>query len=213
MTVVCAIDSGKNVHLVIERIYPDLEHSKRVLPKLQEFWKICILQEILGRWFTRRCDVPTSVPDDQGICFWIGQNSNHVVSCSNVECPFGKFHVSCLSLREVPTLKTWYCPHCSRLPQFKPSKKSTKGKQASAVTYAAMLCSTICICKTQATATDRLLECHSTDCRNGHFFSFGLFGAEKNAKQFENNMAVRGLQKRTKTHSEVSLTYHFCFFH
>ena len=51
MTVVCAIDSGKNVHLVIERIYADLEHSKRVLPKLQEFWKICILQEILGRWF------------------------------------------------------------------------------------------------------------------------------------------------------------------
>lgn len=35
--VVCAIDSGKNAHLVTERIYPDLEHSKRVLPKLQEF--------------------------------------------------------------------------------------------------------------------------------------------------------------------------------
>ena len=124
--VVCAIDSGKNAHLVIERIYPDLEHSKRVLPKLQEFWRICTLPEILGRWFTRRCDVPSSVPDDQGICFCRGQSSNHVVSCSNVECPYGKFHIACLSLREVPTLKTWYFPHCCRLPQLKQSKKSTK---------------------------------------------------------------------------------------
>ena len=62
--VVCAIDSGKNAHLVIERIYPDLEHSKRDLPKLQDFGRICILPEILGRWFTRRCDVPRSVPDE-----------------------------------------------------------------------------------------------------------------------------------------------------
>ena len=66
-----------------------------------------------------------------------------VVSSSNVECPFGKFDISCLSLREVPTVKTWYCPHCCRLPQFKQSKKSTEGKQASTVTHAAMLGSII----------------------------------------------------------------------
>ena len=101
--------------------------------KRLRLWKILVLVEVL-------------VPD---------------LNLSNVECPFGKFHISCLSLREVPTLKTWYCPHCCRLPQFKQSKKSTEGKQASAVTHAAMLGSIICICKTQATAADRLLECHS----------------------------------------------------
>ena len=83
------------------------------------------------------------------------------------------------ALTESSTLKTWYCSHCCRLPQFKPSKKSTKGKPASAVTQAAMLCSTICICKTQATETDRLLECHSTGCGNGHFIHLGCLGLKR----------------------------------
>ena len=33
----------------------------------------------------------TSVPNDNGICFCRGQNSENVVSCSNVECPYGSF--------------------------------------------------------------------------------------------------------------------------
>ncbi|XP_068673794.1 uncharacterized protein [Montipora foliosa] len=177
--VVCAIDSDKNAHLVIERIYPDPEHSNTVLPKLEAFWRICILPEILGRWFTRRCDVLTSVPNDNGICFCRGQNSENVVSCSNVECPYGKFHIACLSLSEVPTLKLWYCPHCCRLPQFKQSRRSMKGKQPSAVNQAAMMCSSICICNTKATPTDRLLECHGTACKKGKFFHLSCLGFKR----------------------------------
>ncbi|XP_068714108.1 uncharacterized protein [Montipora foliosa] len=177
--VVCAIDSDKNAHLVIERIYPDPEHSNTILPKLETFWRICILPEILGRWFTRRCDVLTSVPNDNGICFCRGQNSENVVSCSNVECPYGKFHIACLSLSEVPTLKLWYCPHCCRLPQFKQSRRSMKGKQPSAVNQAAMMCSSICICNTKATPTDRLLECHGTACKKGKFFHLSCLGFKR----------------------------------
>ena len=61
--VVCAIDKMKNIHLVVQRIYPDIEHWNRVLPKLEIFWTICILPEILGRWYTRRCTVPVKLPD------------------------------------------------------------------------------------------------------------------------------------------------------
>lgn len=118
--------------------------------------------------------------------------------CSNVESPYGKFHISCLSLREVPTLKTWYCPHCCRLPQFKPSKKSTKGKQASAVTQATMLCSTICICKTQATETDRLLECHSTSCGNGHFFHLGCLGLKRMPNNSKTTWQCEACRKKPK---------------
>ena len=75
----------------------------------------------------------TSVPNDNGICCCRSQNSENVVSCSNVECPYGEFHIACLSLSEVPTLKLWYYPHCCRLPQFKQSRRSMKGKQPSAV--------------------------------------------------------------------------------
>ena len=92
--VVCAIDSGKNEHLEIERIYPDPEHSNAVLPKLEAFWRICILPEILGRWFTRRCDVLRSVPNDNSICFCRSQNSEYVVSCSDAECLYRMFHIT-----------------------------------------------------------------------------------------------------------------------
>ena len=44
-----AIDKMKNVHLVVLRIYPDVEHWDRVLHKLETFWTICNLPEILGR--------------------------------------------------------------------------------------------------------------------------------------------------------------------
>ena len=196
--VVCAIDSDENAHLVTERIYPDLQHSNTVLQKLEAFWRICILPEILGRWFTRRCDVHASVPSDNGICFCRGQQTDQVVSCSNVDCPYSKFHITCLSLSEVPMLKTWYCPHCSRLPQFKRSRSSTKGKQPSAVIQAALLCSSICICNTKATPTDRLLECHSAACRNGHFFHLSCLGLKRMPNNSKTTWQCEACRKKQK---------------
>ena len=205
--VVCAIDSHKNAHLVIERIYPDLEHSNTVLPKLEEFWRICILPEILGRWFTRRCDMNTSVLDDNGICFCRGPNSGPKVSCSNLECPYGKFHIACLSLNEVPTLKSWYCPHCCRLPQFKQKRKSTKGKQPAALNQTAMLYSSICICNTKATSTDRLLECHGTACENGTFFHLSCLGLKRMPNNSKTTWQCQVCRTKAKPNSKfVKLT-------
>ena len=201
--VVCAIDSDKNAHLVIERIYPDPEHSNTVLPELEAFWRICILPEILGRWFTRRCDVLTSVPKDNGICFCRGQNSENVVSCSNAECPYGKFHITCLSLSEVPTLKSWYCPHCCRLPQFKQTRRSMKGKQPSSVNQAAMMCSSICICNTKATPTDRLLECHGTACQNGNFFHLSCLGLKRMPNNSKTTWQCEDCRPKPKSNSKV----------
>ena len=48
---VCAIDGKKSMNLIVLRIYPDLQHWNLVLPKLETFWRICILPEILGRWY------------------------------------------------------------------------------------------------------------------------------------------------------------------
>ena len=154
-------------------------HSDAVIKKLEALWRICILPEILGRWFTRRCDAPLSIASASGICFCRGQPSGHVVSCSNVDCPYANFHTACLSLSEVPMLKTWYCPHCIRLAQFKQRRSSKKSKQSPAVNKAAMLCSSICVCNTKATATDRLLECHGISCGNGNFFHLSCLGLRR----------------------------------
>ena len=196
--VVCGIDSDLNAHLVMDRIYPDPFHLDAVLKRLEGFWRICILPEILGRWFTRRCDAPLSVVSDNGICFCRGQPSGHLISCSNVDCPYGKFHTTCLSLSEVPMLKTWYCPHCCRLAQFKQRRSSKKSKQPPAVNQAAMLCSSICICNSNATASDRLLECHGTSCRNGHFFHLSCLGLKRMPNNAKTTWQCEACRKKEK---------------
>ena len=40
--------SNNQVELVVERVYPNNEHWKSVLPRLTHFWRYCILPEILG---------------------------------------------------------------------------------------------------------------------------------------------------------------------
>ena len=192
---VCAIDCHENAHLVTERICPDLEHSKTVLPKLEEFWRICILPEILVRWFTRRCDVHASVRNDNGICFCRGPISEPVVSCSNVECPYGKIHIACLFLSEVPTLKSWYCP----------SKRSTKGKQPAALNQAAMLYSSICICNTKAAPTDRLVECHGTACENGTFFHLSCLGLKRMPNNSKTTWQCQACRTKAKPSSKFNI--------
>ena len=199
----CAVDPDKNAQLVIERIYPDLQHSSTVVPKLEAFWRICILPEILGRWFTRRSDVHISVPSDNGICFSRGQHcdSDHVVLCSNVDCPYSKFHIKCLSLNKVPILKTWYRPHCSRLPQFKLTRGSTKGKQVSSI-QAAMLCSGICIAILSLPQLTDYCECHGTTCRNGHFFHLSCLGLKRMPNNSKTTWQCEACRKKQKPNSK-----------
>ena len=183
--IVYAIDNKGNAHFVMERILPDVQHWEKVLPKLKAFWRICDLPEVLGRWYTRRCIVEVRGPDDGSICFCRTVPDGETISCSNENCPYGKFHPSCLSLTNVTIPKKWYCPHCSRLQQFKRySRKQTAGKakgkaSVSAVSTQASSCDAICICKVKATAADRLVECHGLNCSNGKFFHLQCLGLKR----------------------------------
>lgn len=85
--VVCAIDKMKNIHVVVQFIYSDIEHWNRVLPKLEIFWTICILPAILGQWYTRRCTVPVKLPDKDAIYFCQMKKDEESILCSNEECP------------------------------------------------------------------------------------------------------------------------------
>ena len=96
--VVCAIDKAKNIQLFVQRIFPDVQHWNFVLPKLETFWRICILPEILGRWYTRKCTVPPTLPSKDAICFCRTERDEDSILCSNKDCPYQRFHPSCLSL-------------------------------------------------------------------------------------------------------------------
>ena len=169
--------------MVEERIYPDAKHWGNALPKLEAFWRICILPEILGRWYTRRCTLPVPKPDVNGICFCRVQRDEEVISCSNNDCPYVQFHRSCLALDSVKISKKWYCPHCSRLPQFKRGKKAKQSAQSTPVIQGALNCDTICTCESKPNSTDKLLECHGATCKSGKYFHLHCL----NLKRMPNN--------------------------
>lgn len=180
--VVCGVDAAGNAHLFTERILPDTHHWDSVLPKLELFWGLCILPEILGRWYTRRLADQVKMPEDGGICFCRAEPDKNIITCTNSECPYKDFHISCLGLESVILPKTWYCPNCSRLPQFKRTKGKSHAQhknQQSAVNQKALLCDKICVCEVKATANDKLLECHSQRCRYGKFFHLQCLGFKR----------------------------------
>lgn len=137
-----------------------------------------------------------SVASDRGICFCRGQPSDHVISCSNMDCPYSKFHSTCLSLSDMPLLKIWYCPYCSRLPQVKQKRKAKKSKEPHAVNQAAMKCT--CICNISVTSTDRLLECHRTSCGSGHYFQLSCLGLERMPNNAKTTWQCEGCRKKNK---------------
>ena len=124
--VVCAFDSFHRATIVKERIYPDHGHMNVVLPKPTTFWGTYILPEILGRWYSRKCDMSDEMPQaGAGICFCRMPSDGNTVKCGNPQCPLVEFHLSCLAI-STPLPRGWYCPHCCRLPQFKRLRKVKK---------------------------------------------------------------------------------------
>lgn len=119
--VVCAVGLDQ-VMLVHQRILPDKPHWDSVVPKLENFWRVCILPEILGRWSTRRCDALPVVKTSSKckVCYCRSVKDEGTVKCCNANCPVKEFHLSCLGIESVP--KTWYCPNCRVLPKFKPAQ-------------------------------------------------------------------------------------------
>ena len=179
-----AIDKAKNTHLFVQRIYPDVQHWNSVLPKLETFWRICILPEILGRWYTRRCTIPPTLLSKDAICFCRTERDEDSILCSNKDCPYQRFHPSCLSLTSIAMPKTWYCPHCCRLPQFKRKGNTRKSPKPTVVAdHAVMKHDSICVCKAKPTPTDKLVECHGESCTNGKYFHLSCLGL----KRYPNN--------------------------
>ena len=82
-----------------------------------------------------------------------------------------QFHLSCLGIDAIP--KTWYCPKCRALPEFK--RGGSKQKSTSIITEALKM-NSICTCKTVANKNDKLVKCTNVDCPNGTFFHLPCLG-------------------------------------
>ena len=170
------------VQLIQERITPDNIHWQQQLPKLSLFWRICILPEIMGRWYTRKLNMktPPAVQVD-GDCYCRLKADETTVTCSDI---------SCLSIQKVP--KTWYCPHCRKMPEFQLKKKVKNSKVSENLTVL-MKMGKICTCGQKAGSADKILKCHNENCPHGAFFSFNMYGIQTISKQCQDNMEVSTL--------------------
>ena len=165
--VVCSVSDYRKAKITVERIRPDLEHWNSVVPKLSQFWRYCILPEILGRWFTHKRDIDLQPATCTDIYFCKSALDSPVATCTSQACPIRTFHLLCLKINAVPA--NWLCPLCLKSSKLK-SLDSTKSKKMSTAPQKALQLQSICVCKKTPMATDKLLECHNDSCENGKFF-------------------------------------------
>ena len=68
--------------------------------------------------------MPESISDEENVvyCYCQGPENGAIIGCDNSSCPYGWFHFECLNITAPPQKKTWYCPDCCKLPQFKRRK-------------------------------------------------------------------------------------------
>ena len=176
--IVCAFGHEREAKLVTQRHFPDEAHWVAVLPKLTSFWRTCVLPEVLGRWYTRKHDMGDVKPTEaHSVCFCRTVTSEDTVRCCNAKCPIMKFHLSCLCIASIP--KTWYCPNCRTLPEFKRTNKSTRAGKKQVAPSDALILDSICVCKKKPSETDKLLECHNEGCNNGRFFHLACINLKR----------------------------------
>ena len=165
---------GTSHRFVKQRLLPDIEHWEKQIPKLETFWRICVLPEILGHWYTRKMDLKSQIGPKEswpsGDCYCRQSTNEKTITCANPECKVSSFHPSCLCIDKLKVPKVWYCPHCRKLPQFvrQKSKKVTDMKDEY-LTEAANL-DKICTCQKKAEPDAKLLKCHNQLCSSGKFF-------------------------------------------
>ena len=105
--------------LFMQRIEIDVDFLTQCIMKSGDFYKVAIMPELLGKFFTRSCVMTTIDGREEAnykYCYCKEELGGQMVHCDNDDdCPYGEwFHLSCLKLKNVPRVKQWYCPQCRK---------------------------------------------------------------------------------------------------
>ena len=95
--------------LFVQRIYPDDEFMAVVLQKVTTFFKVCILPELLGKWYTKSqvydalpssstVDSVSSTSSQNVWCYCRKGEEGEMIECERKECPVIWFHTDCLKI-------------------------------------------------------------------------------------------------------------------
>ena len=112
------------------------------------------------------------------VCYCRQDTEEDTFKCCNPDCAIWQFHLSCLSIDAIP--KTWYCPKCTALPEFK--RGGSKQKSTNIISEALKM-NSICTCKTVGNKNDKLIKCTNVDCPNGMFFQANCHTSQQTPSQ------------------------------
>ena len=165
--------------------------------KLTNFWRKCILPEVLGRWHTRCHNEEQTVTDS--VCYCRAATSEPTIGCCNPKCQIGQFHPSRWGINSIP--KSWYCPNCRANPEF----KNARGQKLTAQVDALKLDS-VCLRKQKANTTDNLIECHNSGCQNGNFLHLGCINLKRMPNSSKTTWLCPVCKGSNSKHGQFSLT-------
>ena len=114
----------------VERIAVDNDFVRTAIERVNHFYLVGLMPELLGKWCTQqrptlRQGDDTGDQDDEQYCFCKRDDvEGDMIECGNGTCIIQWFHLRCLRMSKVPKGK-WYCPECR---QSRSSKKKTLSK-------------------------------------------------------------------------------------
>ena len=137
---VCTFPTGADPSLHVERISPDPDLWSSCIEASTQFFKFCLLPELLGNWYTKT-SIPKGDPTQETLskrtenntplyCYCQKPEDKTVdwIGCDNPTCSISWFHTSCLHIIAIPKGK-WYCPDCRKLPEFTKNRKRKNVKE------------------------------------------------------------------------------------
>ena len=114
--------------LFVQRILPDDSFVLSAFEKATEFFKVGILPELVGNWYSRaptyalarnESDIdqensPNLLENSDKLwCFCQQPESGEMIACDHSACPIVWFHTACVRVKRIPKGK-WYCPECRK---------------------------------------------------------------------------------------------------
>ena len=98
--------------LVVLRIDYDSNFTDTAITKASEFYKCCILPELICKWHSKSVSVVPASRCDKW-CYCGGCEEGEMIACDSDTCQIVWFHTECLKIDSIPDGK-WYCPECQQ---------------------------------------------------------------------------------------------------
>ena len=100
--------------IIMERIYPDVKFTEKLLRKLTDFYVDNFLPKLLQSTLSEFLpSITQQHMQPQLYCFCQKEESGRMVMCDSPNCPYGWFHFECVGIKRAPAqCSSWFCSHC-----------------------------------------------------------------------------------------------------